>query len=332
VSEVADEYAFRRGLLEHVALHAEAFADSGEALLRAAPIVSVTVEVGGWQDVKAVARCRHLLRVRELTLVGEGMGSAGAKILAESPNAANLTKLCLAHHSLGRPGVQALACSRYLANLRELDLRATNLGRDAFTHLANSSTFARLARLDLRENWVTDVALRAIASSPHPSRLSDLRVDAAQLTGEGPESIAGSPLVARLSSLTIANLTGELTVLRALAHLDWRELRELAVEKSRLGPDACAVLAGARSLAGLTRLSLRGNPVGGYGLRALADSPYLTQLAWLDLAGSGGLADGELRRLADQDVLPRLHVLDLTGRKVSDETVALLSRRMAVLR
>src|SRR5262249_14955250 len=113
---------FVGGLLDDVEIEPERFAEHAAELLRLAPTAALRVRIADWQGACAVVACKRLLDFRRLTIVGERLGTVGARILAESPNIANLRALSLPGHSLGQPGTQALAGSRYLKNLEHLDL------------------------------------------------------------------------------------------------------------------------------------------------------------------------------------------------------------------
>jgi uncharacterized protein (TIGR02996 family) len=206
-------YRYVRGLIDEVEVESSQFAAHADDLLRLAPTAAWRVHVAGWEDVRTLVRCRQLLQVRRLALPGEGMGGAGARILAESPNVANLKVLSLAGQSLGQPGAGALAGSRYLANLEVLDLTACNLTRSAVPLLASSSNLPRLRRLILAGNLLADSDVRALARSPHLQELRQLDLAGNAVTDEGVEALAHSPLLGRLRLL---DLTGSQVSQRGL--------------------------------------------------------------------------------------------------------------------
>jgi uncharacterized protein (TIGR02996 family) len=198
-------YRWVRGLVDEVEVEAPRFAGHADELLRLAPTAGWRVHVEGWQGVKVLVRCKQLLRVRRLTLLGGRMGGAGARILAESPNVANLKALALPEQSLGQPGTGALAGSRYLANLEVLDLTANNLSRSAVPLLASSSNLPRLRRLVLAENLLGDSDVRALAASPHLKQLRELDLSGNAITNEGAEDLARSPLLGQLKWLDLSD-------------------------------------------------------------------------------------------------------------------------------
>jgi uncharacterized protein (TIGR02996 family) len=97
-------------------------------------------------DLKRMAACPRLARLRELSLSGNNLGDA-VKVLATSPHVANLTHLTLADNSIGTPGIVALARSPRLANLTSLHLAANVLSNKAAEALIDSPHLTRLTRL-----------------------------------------------------------------------------------------------------------------------------------------------------------------------------------------
>jgi uncharacterized protein (TIGR02996 family) len=197
-------WSYRRGLVDEVEVEAGRLAEQGEELLRLAPTAAWRVHVNGWEDVRALVRCKALSRVRRLALLGERIGGGGARILAESPHVAGLRSLSLAGQSLGQPGAQALAGSRYFTQLEELNLTACNLVRSAVTLLAQSPNLPRLRRLVLADNPLGDADVRALAASPYLKELRELDLSRTAITTEAAEALAGSPLLARLRWLNLS--------------------------------------------------------------------------------------------------------------------------------
>jgi uncharacterized protein (TIGR02996 family) len=197
-------YRYARGLIDEVEVESARFAEHAEEILRLAQVAALRVRVEGWQDAKTLVRCKALLRVRRLALVGERLGGAGARILAESPHVGNLRALSLAGQALGQPGAQALANSRYLGNLEVLDLRRTTLSRSAVPLLVSTPNLPRLRRLVLAENLLGDTDARALAGSQQLKELRELDLSGNAITNEGAEALARSPLLARLHRLDIS--------------------------------------------------------------------------------------------------------------------------------
>jgi uncharacterized protein (TIGR02996 family) len=200
-------YSYRRGLVDEVEVEVSRLAEHGEEFLRLAPTAAWRVHINGWQGVRALVGCKALSGVRRLALPGEeigGIGGAGARILAESPQVAGLRSLSLAGHSLGQPGAQALAGSRYLTNLEALDLTGCNLARSAVTLLAQSPKLPRLRRLVLADNPLGDSDVRALAASPYLKELRELDLSCNRITTEAAKALAGSPLLGRLRWLNLA--------------------------------------------------------------------------------------------------------------------------------
>jgi len=206
------KYEFVRGLIDEVELDAAQFAGHADAVLAAAPTAALRVHVDGWQGVQTLVRCKQLSQVRRLVLLSplpsrslglDRLGRAGARVLAESPNIANLKSLSLAGHSLGQPGVQALAGSRYLKNLESLDLTDNNLAGSAVPILASSPNLPRLRRLVLANNRLTDSDARSLAQAPHFPELRELDLSGNGITREGASALRQSPMRAKLRLLAV---------------------------------------------------------------------------------------------------------------------------------
>jgi uncharacterized protein (TIGR02996 family) len=348
---------FRRGLLEHAVLSADAFARHADELLRAAPLLALTVSMGyGAQGLLKVLRCRHLLGMTELHVTGGPCRRMGAKMIAESPNVANLTRLSLAFQELSRPAVQDLADSPYLARLTHLDLSYNFLGRRWLLPLAGSGHLANLTSLDVRGSFCTTEDAAALANSPCLTKLTELGFEPGGLAPDEFQKLLHSPNLAHLTTLRLSNsalvtfggprvqalttspLLPRLTTLTLSAwiigNLGAAELAGAAqtANLTTLGLVACGItaagveaLASSRHLANLTSLDLSANDIGNGGARALAESPYLKHLACLDLSRCGIGPQGT-RALAASTNLPDYLALNLTGNRLDKAARQALSR------
>jgi uncharacterized protein (TIGR02996 family) len=136
-----------------------------------------------------------------------------------------------------------------------------------------------------------------------------------------------------LRSLRSLRLNGDMsdTCAAELAHAPvLADLLSLDLDSTALGPAGAMELARAPVFSGLTELSLRHNPLtdDGLVLLARADLPRL-RLLRLDHTGAG---DRGVRALADSPELQDLAELHLLWNDVSDETIALLRARRPSLR
>lgn len=194
-------WRFARGLIDVVEVEVDQFVAHADTLFRVAGAADFHIRVTGWEAVRTLVGCKRLRHLRRLTLVGERMGGAGARILAESPLVAGLRWLALPGQSLGQPGVRALVGSRYLKELEVLDLSGNNLTLSAVPFLASTANLPRLRKLILADNYLLDSDARALANSPHLRELQELDLSGNGITREGIDAIRRSPLGARLERL-----------------------------------------------------------------------------------------------------------------------------------
>jgi uncharacterized protein (TIGR02996 family) len=313
-------YAFRRGLLEQVGCTALGFAAQAADICRLAPVRSLTAFVQGWQGVRALARVKELVSLRELRLEGPIIGGAGARILADTQALANLTALALPEQNIGRPGVEALTKSRHLARLRFLDLSRHNIGKGGMKLLAESPHLAGLTTLLLRDNGMTDPEAFDLAAGPGLARLHTLDVAGSAFTAVGACAILDSEALADLRTLVLGSKWPGRTrdhVGRVVQAAGIARLTSLTVAGSGLTDEAVAQLVGGARVAGLTFLGLPENRLSAAGVEALAASPHLEGLTGLDLGGNRIGSEG-LEALARSPLLARLHWLGLAGCGVGD--------------
>jgi Ran GTPase-activating protein (RanGAP) involved in mRNA processing and transport len=138
--------------------------------------------------VRALAASPLLVRLTDLNLSHNAIGSEGAQALAASPHLARLTKVHLSRIGIGLDGARALATSLYLGRLTTLDLSDNYLCDEGARALAASPHLANLRYLDLSDNGIGAEGAQALAQSPPPSRPGHLRhlvaaPDPARVTG-----------------------------------------------------------------------------------------------------------------------------------------------------
>jgi uncharacterized protein (TIGR02996 family) len=308
---------FRRGLLEHVEMTSFDFAKHADELFGAAPVRALTTTAHGFVGVRALTRCRHLLRLHELSFTrGYPLRRKGAKMLVESPNVANLTHLGLAEQELTRPGMQDLASSPHLARLTHLDLSTNLIARGGLATLAGSPHLANLTSLDLRGNYFSVEDAAAFAKSPHLTKLTHLYLDQDDLTPDALEQLFHSPNLAGLTTLYLGCTWQGLDLFAGVRALTGSPVLAHLTALFLVGPDnrsdqGVTELASTFAAANLTSLSLRHCGLTAAGARALASSPHLANLTSLDLAVND-IGDEGVRALAESPHLKQVAVLDLS--------------------
>jgi hypothetical protein len=165
-------------------------------------------------------------------------------------------------------------------------------------HLAFVTTLG-LSR-GFTQGTLREEGVLALAGSPHLTRVRTLELAGVELTAAGARALAESPALPRLASLNLAGNEIGAEGLRALltsplrtslVHLDvsgsWYHGQEGSSGRPNVGNDGALVLASCPQAARLRTVNLRGNGLTPDGVAALAGSPYLRELARLEVERSG---------------------------------------------
>jgi uncharacterized protein (TIGR02996 family) len=270
-----------------------------------------------------------LARVSALELHGslgeQGVGVAGARLLAASPHLANLTTLELPYCEIEDDGLRALADSPHLTGLETLNLYSCDLGPEGVRILATASPWKGLDALSLGGHNLRTADVELLAGAPRLAGLQSLNLWTNDLTDNALQSLARSP---HLKNLTVLDLyCNKFTDkgAEALAHSgNFRNLQVLELGQNKIGSAGALALADSRHLSQLRALCLSSCRVGSPGLRAGASSPHLKQLAVLDLNDNRVGTPG-VRALVRSRHLTGLTHLALGGNRLADADVALLA-------
>lgn len=237
----------------------------------------------GADGLEAVLESSVLNRLDDIDLMGNPVGIAGFKLLANSPFASRLVRLnlsafCgadmddeenpwLADYVAGAQAAVQLSASPYLSSLRSLGLGMHNIGDEGAIALSQSQSLAGLTHLDLRWNEIGDDGLMALANSPLMSNLRVLDLGLNQISDRGLEALAASPYITKLNRLSLAsNLFTEKGFISLVRSPNAARLRVIECRRNDLFSPISTMLQHA-------------------GFAALAESPYLTRLNVLDLCG-----------------------------------------------
>jgi uncharacterized protein (TIGR02996 family) len=197
---------FRRGFVEEVQLPGEALVESGGLLFARAPIL--TVRLPDDEDFTALARCKHLLRLRCLDLTGSGLSSNfGPAKLFRSRYLANLTSLLACGYDDNCPldveGARSIIRSKYLGNLKHLDVSNNWFGTEGTVELLKAKNLASLERLELEGVGMEDEGTIAIAGTPWLAQLKELSLVANGIGERGARALLESPFLAKLEQLDL---------------------------------------------------------------------------------------------------------------------------------
>jgi uncharacterized protein (TIGR02996 family) len=144
-------FGFRRGFVYEVGADTAALLARADELWGRFPVQSLRLR-GVTGRGGALAACPHLVRLRELDVSGNGLGSAEVCALVSSPHLANLEALSLAENAVGDTGALALAEATHLTRLTFLDLRASGVGAVGARALLDAPHLGKLTFLDLSAN------------------------------------------------------------------------------------------------------------------------------------------------------------------------------------
>jgi uncharacterized protein (TIGR02996 family) len=231
-------------------------------------------ELAGAIDAIEIPALRHLAVLHAL------IGTNAVAAIARCPRFDELRSLDLSNNPLGDDGVIALVESARLPRLDVLRIKHTGIGVRGLTALGASALGTRLRAIDVAHNAVDDNGLIALlAHAASFEMLESLDLGSSALTIRGIQALVASPLAPRLKHLTIAGLSSG--ALDPLLAADLPQLRSLVAD--RFDDDAARLLAGARGLPNLHSIVFTARELTDVGARALADSPNLQRVLWLEL-------------------------------------------------
>ncbi len=293
------------------------------------------IEPDGWDAFRVVRLC-----LRELDLSGTPLGAIALEDVLRQPSLADLRALHLNRCGSAMANVRALAASRYWTQAEELRMQAGTVPENALEPLFTSAGSPGLRVLDVSENFFRAAGVRGLCSARWIDSLEWLGLSRNYLTDDALCAIAECGRFTRLRTLHLAgnnhhNQQGadyedRLTDagLRALAECSGlANLRVLTVSAT------AATAAGIEALLNgphwrLTGLGLAECDVLPDSVFALANSPALARLDWLDLGGHRRLGGDALMPLAESPYLSPLCELDIRGCYADEATRAAFRERL----
>lgn len=303
IAELADEWAFDRGLVDAITTDIVSLARDTEALLGGPPIHALTlVDPGERTPIRDAER--DAVCVAAATALATSSCLRTIRTIRTTPEALSGTRA-------GGAILEALLTSPHLVALE--------------SYVDGGETYPAIAR-----------ALAAAAS-----RLPSLRslvfmhdLGAGALRDEGAIAIADSPLGARIEVFQAVGcrigVAGARGLARGLPNVRFLSLPHTTYETNPLGREGAEALAAA-PFAGLRQLELGGTAIGDDGLAAIASARWFGALERLEIDAIG-LTDASVPVLAALDA-PALQHLDLAENTLHARAIeALASARLPSLR
>lgn len=325
VGELALEWRWSRGCIEHATLWADTLLAHGEELFQSMPIRGLRL-LADADDLPRLADWPLLDRIERLELAHTKDSSPFASpylrdgpilALLSSRYLTRLTQLDLRGQGIEGPALQAIVDSGLLSRLRSLELAGNKAVGDRLVRRLASSP-SRLERLSLTGTNLTPHGLRALlASETHPE-LRSLDVNLGMLfrgevvSRQLEAELLAAPLARQLTELRFERVAIEPAAMERLLQGPFEgQLQSLELAGCYHGEAVTGVLAMSSSLANLRRLHLPGNVLRDTAMIVLAGSPYLTRLTDLDVS-QNGIGGPGLRALLGSATLARLTRLNLS--------------------
>jgi uncharacterized protein (TIGR02996 family) len=269
-----------------------------------------------WRDqLAAIAQSALASRLRTLDLHGCALGDAGIHRLAALA-LPRLRGLEITKDVVGPAGVVALCAGRRLV---ELHLAECQLDSAALRALAGCADVCELTKLCLWNNPIDGGGIAALAASPYLANLKELLLERAPL-GDSIGTLASLPRLERIQAFECDIGPPALRALASESQLDSLELGTNPV----CDAGAAAI---AEGFDRLLALDLHRCQLSCAGVLAIARSPHLRRLEWLELAGNdlAGIGTG-----AAELVQPGLASLVLDECNVDDVAIEALAHAPAL--
>lgn len=204
---------FQRGLIERVALRADALAQGAESLIEVEPALTAVEVSGASRDVAKLLELALPPQIEELDFSAGQLDADWVLQVSDAPWVSQVVTLGLEFNRLEDEGIDALV-RRPWSRLRGLRLGSNRLTPPSMRRLGGWEALPRLESLDLQLNQVGEAGMRHL-SDWHAPRLRRLNLSGCQLG-----TLAGLR-AARLPALAHLELRNN-----AISSAEWRELRD----------------------------------------------------------------------------------------------------------
>ena len=278
------------------------------------------------------------LRLRKLDVSGTPLAGISLGPLLGTPAVRDsLTHLDINGTGSARDNLESLADSGYWSRAESLRLRSATVPAMAFESLTRVAGPPNLRLLDLGDNYLRSDGVRMLAESGWAGSLTWLSLSENLLDDEALRIIAESGVFGNLRVLHLADnrdfssdelvSIGDAGTIRLMNSRVMSRLRFIT-----LGGTDVTDLAASQLLDGphwnLAGLGLRNLDLSAVTIDAIAASPKLARLEWLDLSANPRLGGDVLMPLAESVYLTGLLELDISGIPVNERVQANLRARL----
>jgi uncharacterized protein (TIGR02996 family) len=324
VGQLALEWRWRRGCIEHVTAWADTLLGRGEELFAAMPIRAVRLladadelpRLADW-PLLGLVESLELAHTKEASLFAAPYLRDGPILsLLSSRHLGRLAALDLRGQGVEGPALEAILEGGLVGQLRRLELADCKAVGDRLARRV-AATPSRLERLSLAGTNLTPHGLRALLASDRHPELRELDVNFGMLfrgeVGARPleADLLAAPLARQLTALRFERVAIDPAAMEALlAAAPAGRLTSLDLEGCWHGEEVAEALAASPGAANLRRLAVPGNVLRDKGVAALAASPHLARLTDLDVSQNRVGGPG-LRALLGSANLARLERLNL---------------------
>jgi len=224
------------------------------------------------------------LALEKLDLSYIPLTDATIKILAESPQLQHVRELSFQGMDLGDEGFQALLESPYLKNLERLDVSRTRITGKSLTLLASKDFFPRLTHLNMNFVGVTDEALTDFSNSEHYPHLRELGLSRTRVTDTGVCAFFKSPFFPHLRAFYLqGNGVTDISLVAFVQSPHFNKIAILNLEETGIRDYGVGQLVGSVKAKELISLNFSKTTITGQSLKAMTDSPFLTNLSELNV-------------------------------------------------
>ncbi|MFO0847425.1 MAG: TIGR02996 domain-containing protein [Gemmataceae bacterium] len=288
----------------------------------------------GWRAFRQLPAEAPLGR---LDVSGTPLAGISLEPMLDAPALGRLTDLEMNRCGSARRNLEVLAASGFWTRAKRLRLHSGTIPASTLEPLCQSAGPPRLQLLDLADNFLRTEGVRLLCDAPWSGSLTWLALSRNYLDDESLDVFARSGRFAKLRTLHLAHNNFDLVdseqqitdhgVFALTAAPSLSNLRILTLSYTGV-TDRCVEAVLNAPHWRLSGLGLGGCDLSRVAVEAIAKSPRLGRLQWLDLSGNPRLSGDALRPLAESPYLSRLCELDIGGVYADDAVRQALRDRL----